>query len=93
MWSMYWVWFAAALILAILEVFAPGYVFLGFAIGAALTGVALLMSGDGGTLATSLPTLLVVFAVLSLASWLVLRRLLGIRKGQIKIIDRDINDD
>lgn len=92
MWSQVWIWLTAALILATLEVFVPSYVFLGFAIGAALTGVSLWVTGSEGALAGSLPMLLVTFAVLSLISWLVLRRLLGVREGQVKIIDRDIND-
>jgi hypothetical protein len=39
------------------------------------------------------PALALFFAVVSLLAWLGLRRVLGIRKGQIKIIDRDINED
>ena len=35
---------------------------------------------------------LVVFAVLSLAAWLVMRRVVGIRRGQVKTIDHDVND-
>ena len=92
-WSQPWAWIAAALILGILEVFAPGYVFLGFAIGAALTGITLWGSGADSAIASSLPMLLVCFAVLSLIAWVLLRRFLGIRKGQVKIIDRDINED
>ena len=92
MWSQPWVWLAAALVLAILEMFVPAYVFLGFAIGAGLTGAGLWLAGPESGFATSLPMLLVVFAVLSLISWIVLRRVLGIRKGQVKIIKKDIND-
>ena len=82
---------AAALVLAILEMFVPAYVFLGFAIGAGLTRGSWVAGPESG-LATSLPLLLVVFAVLSLISWIILRRVLGIRKGQIKIINKDINE-
>lgn len=90
MWAEWWVWAAGGLILAVLEVLAPGYVFLGFAIGAGFTALTLLI---GGGAVTSLPLLLVIFAVLSLAAWLVLRRIVGVRKGQIKIWDRDVNED
>ncbi|MEM6711272.1 MAG: hypothetical protein AAF590_03220 [Pseudomonadota bacterium] len=79
---------------AILEMLAPGYVFLGFAIGAGIVGMALLA---GGPLAwgfgTSLPMLLVVFSALSFVAWIGLRSVVGVRKGQIKTFDRDINED
>lgn len=93
-WSLWWAWMIAALTLAFLEVLIPGYIFLGFAIGAAATGLAL---GVGGPMAlwlgASLPMTLLFFAVVSLVAWLGLRRALGIRKGQVKIWDRDINED
>ena len=41
----------------------------------------------------SLPWTLVIFAVLSVIAWVVLRRVVGVRKGQVKVIDRDVNDD
>lgn len=84
----WWVWMAAAVILAILEVLAPGYIFLGFAIGAFLMGLGLAVGVAGFSLAWAL----VIFAVLSLISFLVLRKVFGIRHGQVKIWDRDINE-
>ena len=89
LWSIWWVWMAAALALAILEVLAPGFVFLGFALGSLAVGLLLLL-GIGATL--SLPILLLIFAALSLLAWLVLRRLFALPTGQVKIIDKDIND-
>jgi len=89
LWSIWWVWMAAALVLAILEVLAPGFVFLGFALGSLAVGLLLLL-GIGATL--SLPILLLIFAALSLLAWLVLRRLFALTTGQVKIIDKDIND-
>ena len=94
MWSLWWVWVIAALALGFLEVLVPSWAFLGFAIGAALTGGIL---GVGGPLATwlagSLPATLLVFAFLSLVAWLALRRAVGVRQGQVKVWDRDINED
>ena len=87
LWGAYWVWLAAALVLAILEVLLPGYVLLGFAIGAALIGVGLFL----GVLGSSLPSLLVIFGLASLVSWVLLRRWLGVRTGQVRKIDEDIN--
>ncbi len=86
--TIWWVWLAAALVLAILEVLAPGFIFLGFAIGAALVGVALL----GPLKLLSVPMVLLVFAALSLAAWLVLRRVFALPKGQVKTFKHDIND-
>lgn len=87
-WSLWWVWVAGGFALGILEVLMPGYIFLGFAIGAMLTGALVWL----GLMGTSLPALLVVFALASLAAWAVLRCAFGVRQGQVKIWDRDIND-
>ncbi|MEO1046683.1 MAG: hypothetical protein AAFX04_14705, partial [Pseudomonadota bacterium] len=43
--------------------------------------------------AGSLPFALLFFAICSLVAWLVLRKVLGVRQGQVKIWDRDINED
>ena len=88
LWSEWWVWMSAALALATLEVIIPGYIFLGFAIGALVMGVLLLLGVTG----LSLPILLVVFAVLSLIAYLAMRRIFGLKTGQVKVWDRDIND-
>lgn len=87
-WSIWWIWGAAALILAILEVLAPGFVFLGFAIGSA--AVALILLNTGMTI--GLPMLALVFAALSLISWLVMRRYFALPKGQVKTFEDDINE-
>lgn len=86
--SLWWVWLCAALILGILEVLVPGFVFLGFAIGAFAMSMLLLNTG----LALSLPLLILLFAGLSLVAWLVLRRVFSLPKGQVRTFDHDIND-
>ncbi len=88
LWQEWWVWMVAGAVLAILEVAIPGFILLGFAIGAALTGLLLWFGVLGGSFAT----LILVFAVASLLGWLALRRAVGIRGGQVKVWDRDIND-
>lgn len=88
MWATWWVWVAAGVGLGVLELLVPGYVFLGFALGAVLTG-GLVGAGVVG----SFPLALVVFGALSLASWAAMRRMLGRRAGHVKIITRDINDN
>ena len=86
--SIWWVWLTAALILAIVEVVIPGFIFLGFAIGAAVVG-AILWVG----LTFDLSWLLVIFALVSLIAWIVLRRTIGVRRGQARTFHHDINED
>ena len=88
-WSVWWAWIVLGFGLGVLEVLAPGFIFLGFAVGAMLTGVLV----GFGVLGQGLPLMLLVFAVLSLGAWLVTRRLAGTRQGQVKVWDRDINDN
>ena len=88
MWTVWWVWIVAGFALGVLEVIVPGFIFAGFAIGAVAVGVGL----GVGVLGGSLPALMLVFALASLAAWLGLRRWAGVRKGQVKVWDRDIND-
>ena len=90
-WSLWWIWIIAGLALAIMEVLVPVQIFLGFALGAAGVGAALLLGVPG--LAGSIPALCLTFAVLSLAAWLILRPLMGVRKGQVKHFEHDINED
>lgn len=92
--DLWWVWISGGILLGIIEVFAPGFFFLGFASGAVVTGLVLLAGGPlAATLAASLPYTLLFFALVSLVSWFALRRLVGVRKGQLKVWDRDINED
>lgn len=89
LWQEWWVWLVAGIALAVLEILAPGYIFLGFAIGASVTGVLLWI----GLAPAALPWLLLIFALISLGAWFVLRAAFGIRRGQIKIWDEDINEN
>jgi len=85
----WWAWVVLGFGLGVLEVLAPGYIFLGFAVGAVVTGVLV----GFGLAPVGLSALLLLFAVASVASWLVLRRTVGVRKGQVKLWERDINDE
>lgn len=91
LWAIWWVWIAAALLLAIVEVFVPVFVFLGMAVAAALIGIGLGFGGLG-VAGVGLPSLLMIFGAISVVSAIVLRRALGIRRGQVKVWDRDINE-
>ena len=85
----WWAWVVLGFGLGVLEVLIPGFIFVGFAIGAVLTGILVGI----GLAPSGLSALLLIFALASLVSWLVLRQTLGVRKGQSKIWDRDINEN
>ena len=86
--ALWWVWIVAGIALAILEIFVPGFVFLGFAAGAVVTGITLWL-----TTGLAPATILLIFAIASLVAWLVMRQVAGVRRGQVKVWDRDINED
>ncbi|MEL7215109.1 MAG: hypothetical protein AAGJ96_04125 [Pseudomonadota bacterium] len=93
-WALWWVWAIAALVLIGLEVVVPGFILLGFAIGAGVVALILLIGGPMSlALTSSLPLLLAVFAAVSLIAWICLRRFLGRRTGPKRTWSRDINDD
>lgn len=88
LWEIWWVWIAAALVLAIFEMFTAGFVFVGFALGAAVVGVLLALG-----VSIALAWALVVFAIVSVAAWVILRAAFGVRRGQRQTFHRDINED
>jgi inner membrane protein len=87
-WQEWWVWVVVGIVLGVLELLAPAFVLLGFAIGTVITGGLLAF----GVLGSSLPVLLLVAAVISLLAWLGLRKIFGLRRGQVKVYHHDIND-
>lgn len=89
LWSVWWVWIVAGCALGVLEVLVPGFIFLGFAIGAVVVGALVGVHVLGG----SVPVMVLVFALASLAAFVTLRRVMGVRAGQVKVWDRDINDN
>jgi membrane protein implicated in regulation of membrane protease activity len=86
--SQWWVWLSLAAVLGIVEVLVPGFVFLGFSIGAVTVGLLL-------ALGVTLPPAwsLVVFAVASLVGYGVVRVALGRTRGDVRIITKDVNDN
>ncbi len=92
-WREWWTWGMLAALMGILELLLPGYIFLGFSIGAvAMAGAFLAGEPVAGWLPKGLPALSLVFAALSVLSWFVLRALFRLPKGQVKTFDYDIND-
>lgn len=89
-WQQPWIWLVAGLVLGIAETILPGFILLGFAIGAVLTGALLWL----GVLATApVAVVLLVFAVGSAAGWFLLKRLFTRPDQGPKIWRRDINDN
>ena len=86
--SIWWLWVAIALVLGLIELIAPSFIFLGFALGALATSA---LVGLG--YATSAPMLLAVFATVSLLAWIGLRFAFRRQSSDAKIITRDINDN
>jgi len=92
--ALWWVWISGGIALGIIEVIVPGFFFLGFSSGAVITGLVLLAGGPfAAWLTGSVAYTVLFFALVSLVSWLALRRLAGVREGQLKVWDRDINED
>ena len=89
LWQEWWVWIVAGIALGVLEVLAPGYILLGFAIGALATGLLIAI----GLLGASLPIMLLIAALVSLGAWFAMRKVFGIRNGQVKIWDRGLNEN
>lgn len=86
-------WLVAGLLLAAVEVMVPGFFFLGFGIGAAVT--AALVWPMAGLLADSQSGWawpLLFFAVLSVAATLALRRVFARRRPGRRFDDEDVND-
>lgn len=88
-WQQAWVWVVAGAVMGALEMLMPGFFLLGFAAGSVLVGVLLWLGILGG----SLPLLLLVWAVAALLTWLAARKIAGVRPGQSRIWERDINEN
>jgi membrane protein implicated in regulation of membrane protease activity len=85
-WNQWWVWASIALALAIAEMLLPGFILLGFAIGAAIVAAIVFFAPP-----ISLFWRGVIFAVLSLIAWIILRNTFKLKTGQVKTFDEDIN--
>ena len=86
--SIWWVWLSAAIALAVLEVLAPGFIVIGFAIGA------LIMTAVVALFPTAMmpPAALALFTGLSLVAWIVLKRVFKSQSTGARRVTQDIND-
>lgn len=85
--SLWWVWICIALFLGVIELLIPGFIFLGFAIGAVAMALAVVILPVG-----NVPALLAAFAVLSLLGWIALRLMFRRQSSAARIVTHDIND-
>ena len=86
--SIWWVWLSAAIALAVLEVLAPSFIFIGFAIGALImTAVVALFPA-----AMMAPAALALFTGLSLVAWIVLKQVFKSQSSGARRVTHDIND-
>ena len=86
--TLWWVWICIALALGVVELLAPGFIFLGFAIGAVImAGIVALISHS------NIPALLALFAVLSLIAWIALKAAFRRQSSGARIVTRDINEN
>ena len=86
--NIWWLWIALALVFGLIELFAPAFIFLGFALGALATGIVVLVATPGSAAA-----LLAIFALLSLIGWVGLRAAFRNQSTGAKVVTKDINDN
>lgn len=86
--ALWWVWVCIALVLGVVELLLPGWIFLGFGLGAlAMAFVVVLFP----TLSTAAH--MAIFALLSLLGWVILRQVFRRQSSGARIVTRDINED
>lgn len=85
--TLWWVWICVALALGVVELLAPGFIFLGFALGALAMSVVVFVLP-----ATNIPAILAMFALLSLIGWVLLRIIFRRQSSGARIVTRDINE-
>ena len=86
--SLWWVWLSAALVLGVIEMLAPGFIFLGFALAA------LVLSALAGLemMPASVPVTLALFAIMALVAWIALRLAFRRQSSGAEIFTDDVND-
>lgn len=86
--SLWWMWICIALVVGLIELLAPGFIFLGFALGAlVMAAVVFVVQG------LSVPVMMALFAILSLIAWIVLRQVFKRQSSGARIVTRDINEN
>jgi membrane protein implicated in regulation of membrane protease activity len=84
----WWAWVAFGIVLMLLELMMPSYLFLGFGFGAIVTGITLALG-----MTMSAQYLMLLFSIASLISWVLLRQVFKLPKENVQTSDQGINDN
>lgn len=86
-------WCAFGVALGILELLLPGFVLLGFGIGAVVVAGLLLVTGPEPFAGfAGIAYLAVAWALASYSAWILVRRLPGARADNARRVEKDINE-
>ena len=88
-WTLWWVWLVLAALLGVAEMLLPGFILLGFAIGALVMALLAATGLTGSSFALSV----LIYAVASVIAWWWLNRMFPRDRGNVRVWDRDINDN
>ena len=81
-------WVAFGIVLMLLELLMPSYLFLCFGFGAIGTGITLALG-----MTMSAQYLMLLFSIASLISWVLLRQVFKLPKENVQTFDQGINDN
>ena len=84
----WWAWVAFGIVLMLLELMMPSYLFLGFGFGAIVTGITLALG-----MTMSARYLMLLFSIASLISWILLRQVFKLPKENVQTFDQGLNDN
>jgi membrane protein implicated in regulation of membrane protease activity len=84
----WWAWVAFGIVLMLLELMMPSYLFLGFGFGAIVTGITLALG-----MTMSAQYLMLLFSIASLISWVLLRQVFKLPKENVQTFDQGLNDN
>lgn len=85
--TLWWIWICIALGVGILELLAPGFIFLGFALGAVAMAAIVATVSLG-----NIPAILAIYAVLSLIGWIALKAVFRKQSSGARVVTEDINE-
>ena len=84
----WWAWVAFGIVLMLLELMMPSYLFLSFGFGEIVTGITLAL---GMTMTARY--LMLLFSIASLISWVLLRQVFKLPKENVQTFDQGLNDN
>jgi membrane protein implicated in regulation of membrane protease activity len=84
----WWAWVAFGIVLMLLELMMPSYLFLGFGFGAIVKGITLALG-----MTMSAQYLMLLFSIASLISWVLLRQVFKLPKENVQTFDQGLNDN